>query len=173
MRIKHQFLDTLPARKIQSGEVVNLFLRCLMLFIFSVALVIVMEVLLVMADYMLKTESLPILKKGQLAVLFFLILDPLSCRAHFEDLLFRNVLEWKDARIQDLYSKPVMERGSWRLRIIEPVRYNILNLENKHEISVEQRVFSRLEKGEKISLVVGARSKAVLAVKTNISWDSV
>ena len=63
---------------------------------------------------------------------------------------------------------PISFKFPWRLRLSDPAGHYILNLENKYEAGVRYRTFSRLEKGEKITLVVGARSKAILAVYNNL-----
>ena len=90
MKIKHQHLDKLPVRNMRRGEVMNLIFQIFGLFFIGLTVLITLEVLLIMADYMRDTGSLTVFKTGQIAVLLILIIDPIAIRPRLGDLFFRK-----------------------------------------------------------------------------------
>lgn len=165
MKIRHEYLDTLPVRRMKGSELMNLLFEIIFLFFIGLAVLIALEVLLIMADYMGETDSLLIFRTGQIAILILLIVDPIAFRPRLGDLFSRRVLEWKDAEIHDLYDrKPRLGQIPWRMRLSDPTGHYILNLENRYEVGVRYKNYCRFQKGDKVTLVVGARSKSVMAV---------
>ncbi len=172
MKIRHKYLDTLPARRMKGSELMTLLFEIIFLFFIGLTVVITLEVLLIMADYMRDSGSLTIFKTGQIGVLLLLVIDPVAFRPRLGDLVFRQVLEWKDAEIHDLYDRfPRLGQIPWRLRLSDPAGHYTLNLENRYEVGVRYRNFSRFEKGDRVTLVVGARSKSVMAVYNDLPVD--